>query len=132
MGIISRTTNEVTPIAKSTLKRTKELAEETIKSVVISLPHHGLKTTSSSNDTLQHVELIKALGNAERNLMALSHRLESLAGNDDPEGGLLAEWTNYQSSPGYPDFLSNPNDILDRDLDFIDSCLDVARAFRVV
>ena len=132
MGIINRTTNENTPTATLTLKKIRELAEETLKSAVASgclpHPHHGLKTTLSSNHTLQHFkdqpaeELIRTLGNTERHLKALDHHLESLVGNGDPEDGLLAEWTNYQSRPGHPGFLPDPGDILD-DLDFIDSCL---------
>ena len=64
-------------------------------------------------------ELIRNLGNTESHLKILAHHLERLVGNGDPEDGQLAEWTNYQSRPG---FLPDPGDIID-DLDFIASCL---------
>ena len=54
MGIINRTTNENTPTATLTLKKIKELAEETLKSAVASgclpHPHRGLRTTHSFNN----------------------------------------------------------------------------------
>ena len=48
-------------------------------------------------------------------------------GNGDPEDGMLAEWTDYQSRPGNPEFLSGPGEILDTDLNFIQSCLNMVR-----
>ena len=53
-----------------------------------------------------------------------------MSGNGDPGDGKLAAWTHYQPSPNYPDFipgLSSPGEILDKDLNFVQACLDIVK-----
>ena len=75
-------------------------------------------------------QFLRALRQTKRKLTELDHHLDFLTGNGDPGDGKLAAWTHYQPNPKHPDFisgLSSPGEILDKDLNFVQACLDIVK-----
>ena len=72
-------------------------------------------------------KFLRALRHTKRKLEQLEQLLESLVGDGDPGNDKLAAWTNYQPDQTNTSVSTSPGEILNRDLNLVQACLDIVK-----